>query len=246
MRNVRIYIDTELNQNSEAKLSGNAAHHIAQVLRKRVGDPLVLFNGQGDEYAANIIAVSKNNVQVQVGSCSTPPTDSGLNLSLWHGLCRGGRMDSVIQKATELGVRLIQPVLCERGVVKLDNKKGHKRVDHWRSIAISACEQSGRNLLPEIAQPLPLANCLKLLDPACTAVLLDPSGKENLESVVEAGKPTVVLTGPEGGFTVDEINASIDAGFTAVALGPRIMRTETAPIVALGLVQYFAGDLGAS
>ncbi|MDP6436037.1 MAG: 16S rRNA (uracil(1498)-N(3))-methyltransferase [Gammaproteobacteria bacterium] len=244
MRNVRIYIDAELDQGQEVELGGSAARHIAQVLRKRVGDPLVVFNGRGGEFAANIIAVKKNSVRVQTGSRSSPSTNSGLDLALWHGLCRGSRMDSVVQKATELGVHRIQPLLCERGVVKLDAKRERKRVDHWNSIAIGACEQSGRNLLPAIARPLVLADCLEALDPDCIAIMLDPVGGENLESVVTPGKAIVVLTGPEGGFTEAERTACIDAGFRSVALGPRIMRTETAPIVALGLVQFLAGDLG--
>lgn len=243
MRNVRIYVDAELNEGREAGLQGNSAHHVAQVLRMRPGDPLTVFNGRGDEFSATVLTISRKGVQLTIGTRSLPATESGLDLVLWHGLCRGGRMDSVIQKATELGVRGIQPVLCERGVVKLDTGRVNKRVDHWRSIAISACEQSGRNLLPEIARPLELAVCLEQANRESISVMLDPSGEESLDAVVKPRKPIIVLTGPEGGFTNAEKSACADAGFRSVALGPRVMRTETAPVVALGLVQFLAGDL---
>jgi 16S rRNA (uracil1498-N3)-methyltransferase len=243
MRSARIYTANELITGSIVELDGSAARHINQVLRKRVGDTLVLLDGRGSEFAATIRGVDKKGVHVNVGEQTTTTTESDLQLSLWHGLCRGGRMDSVIQKATELGVTSIQPILTARGVVKFDQSKAPKRVQHWQTVAISACEQSGRNQLPEIHTPLKLTEALVCLDDGCCAILLHPDGHAKLDSVVTAGKPTIVLTGPEGGFTEDEVRAATEAGFTSVALGSRIMRTETAPIVALGLVQYLAGDL---
>jgi 16S rRNA (uracil1498-N3)-methyltransferase len=243
MRSVRIYTPDKLAAGGRAELDGSAARHIGQVLRKRAGDSLVLFDGYGDEFAATILEITKTRVYVDVGQASTTLTESDLQLSLWHGLCRGSRMDNVIQKATELGVSSIQPILTERGVVKLDPSKAAKRVEHWRAVAISACEQSGRSQLPEIRTPLKLADALKQRPQEHCAILLQPNAAARLDTVVSVGKATIVLTGPEGGFSDTEVNAATEAGFTPVALGNRIMRTETAPIVALGLIQYLAGDL---
>ena len=246
MRSVRIYTAEPLKTGTEVTLRDSAARHIGQVLRKRVGDPLVLFDGRGEEFAATIQEINKNRVRVEVAQATTPATESSLQLSLWHGLCRSGRMDNVIQKATELGVSAIQPVLTERGIVKLDAAKAAKRVEHWQAVAISACEQSGRSIVPQILVPLKLSDALKQLDKTQCALLLHPDGKTSLATAISADTATIVLTGPEGGFTDSEVAAATAAGFTAVSLGKRIMQTETAPVVALGLVQYLAGDLAKS
>jgi len=156
-------------------------------------------------------------------------------------------MDSVVQKATELGVAEIQPVLTEHGIVRLDSRRAMKKADHWRNVAISACEQSGRVLIPHINLPRTLADCLTEYradaGEFAAAIMCDPDGESGISQHPCPGQEIVVLTGPEGGFSQHEKTAAVDAGFALVSLGPRILRTETAPVTALSLLQHLAGDL---
>ena len=210
------------------------------------GDQLSLFDNSGNEYPAIIVASTKSRVDVTVGLALTPAVESPLHITLWHGLCRGGRMDTVVQKATELGVTAIQPVVTEHGVVRLDNSRGAKKVSHWRNIAISACEQSGRVRVPEILSPKSLSECMSNQSDnpdKQTRLMFDPAGSPGLPKPAQGAQSLIALTGPEGGFSPAEKDMAIDAGFALVALGPRILRTETAPLVALSLIQSTIGDL---
>ena len=247
MRSTRIYSPHKLVAETTIELAGTAARHVAQVLRMVTGDHLVLFDGSGNEFQGSIQSASKNRVTVALGNAQQPATESSLNITLWHGLCRSSRMDSVVQKATELGVTAIQPVLTDHGTVRLDAKRGAKKTSHWRNVAISACEQSGRVLIPGIEEPRMLADCLDRFrtnqSTSVKAIMCDPDGKSGIGQHLNPGKDIVLLTGPEGGFSQAEKIAAAGAGFSLVSLGPRVLRTETAPVTAISLLQHLAGDL---
>jgi len=235
-----------LTAETTVELVGTAARHIAQVLRMSAGDPVILFDGSGDEFAGTIQTAAKTRVTVTLAAARTPASESRLKVSLWHGLCRSSRMDNVVQKATELGVAEIQPVLTEYGVVRLDSQRGIKKVAHWQNVAISACEQSGRVLIPAINKPRRLTDCLTGFqnNGSTIAIMCDPEGKPGINQQLNSGQDVILLTGPEGGFSQSEKEAAVAAGFKLISLGPRILRTETAPITALSLIQHLAGDLG--
>ena len=211
------------------------------------GDSLVLFDGSGNEFTGTIQTAAKNRITVALDSAQTPATESRLRITLWHGLCRSSRMDSVVQKATELGVAEIQPVLTEHGIVRLDSRRAMKKTEHWRNVAISACEQSGRVLIPQINLPRTLADCLTEYradaGESTAAIMCDPDGESGISQRLRPGQEAILLTGPEGGFSQHEKKAAVAAGFTLASLGPRILRTETAPVTALSLLQHLAGDL---
>jgi 16S rRNA (uracil1498-N3)-methyltransferase len=246
MRITRIYSPATIIPEQPITLSGNAARHVIQVLRMGPGDSLLLFDGSGYEYPGTIKNANKSNVEIEVGRPTTPSTESLLRITLWHGLCRTSRMDSVVQKATELGAAVIQPVTTEFGVIKLEQKRALKETAHWSNVAISACEQSGRTVPPIVLPPAPLASCLdayRRLGERPVAVMLDPSGAPDCLSQLDNLKEIIVLTGPEGGFSEAEKAAATAAGFRLASAGPRILRTETAPVVALTLIHSLLGDL---
>jgi 16S rRNA (uracil1498-N3)-methyltransferase len=245
MRIVRVYSEEQLCVGTPVCLRGDAVHHIAKVLRMRAGDSLVLFDGSGLDYSGTISEVSKKAVLVELGQVKPSSAESPLRITLWHGICRGGRMDYVVQKATELGVAAIQPVFTSRGVVRLDKQRATKRVLHWQKVVIGAAEQSGRSRLPDIHEPRSLTDCLANPDPEEQYVMLDPNGQTGFGELAINGKALTILTGPEGGFTQAECASAQEAGFQLVSLGPRVLRTETAPVVALGIAQSIAGDFGA-
>ena len=243
----RIFSDTAVTTGSSVELTGNPATHIYKVLRLRAGDSLVVFDGSGAEYAATIETASRSAVAVIVGDGHEPGTESPLDVTLLQGICRGQRMDLLVQKSTELGVAAIRPVACERSVVRLDDARARRKVLHWRQIAISACEQSGRVRIPEVADPAPLERALtELAALPGTRLLLDPAADRSLGEALDSPEAVVLLVGPEGGLSGGERRAAIAAGFRAASLGPRILRTETAPLAALSLIQYLAGDLARS
>ena len=244
MRDVRIYTDTELRAGATVELKGGAARHVNQVLRMGPGEPLILFNGHGGEFAGVILAGDRHNVQVELQEHRDDDRMPDLQVALLHGLCRSERMDNVIQKATELGVAEIQPMLTERSRVKLDAKRGAKKQEHWRGVAVAACEQSGRNRLPLIHAPRPFKEIVANLSNYDDALVLDPNATQGLGDALKKADRIALLTGPESGFSDAEISAAKDAGARAVHLGPRVLRTETAPLAALTLVQHRVGDLG--
>jgi 16S rRNA (uracil1498-N3)-methyltransferase len=212
----------------------------------RAGDPLILFDGSGHDYHGTIKEISKKKVTVELDKVRLSHTESPLRITLWHSICRGGRMDYVVQKATELGVHAIQPVFTTRGIVRLDKPRTQKKIRHWQKIAISAAEQSGRSRLPDIREPRPLTESLATVQPEGQHLMLDPDGTTGFGNLLTANQEITLFSGPEGGFTQEECAEAQAAGFRLVSLGPRILRTETAPVVALGIVQNIAGDLGAT
>jgi 16S rRNA (uracil1498-N3)-methyltransferase len=243
MRLTRVFIDAPLEPGSRVTLEGNAASHVTRVLRLRVGDALTLFNGRGGEYAASIDKSHGGEVIVAIGEHSPVERESPFSLTLAQGVSRGERMDLVVQKATELGVARLLPVLTERSVVRLDAQQADRRSNHWRAIAIAACEQCGRNHLPEVALPAPLREVLRQPAGDRARLLLSPDAGLRIEDVARPVTGVTVLIGPEGGLSDQEQTDARAAGFTAVHLGPRILRTETAAIAALTLLQREFGDL---
>lgn len=239
----RIFSDQRLCSGGSVTLAGDAANHVLRVLRLRTGDGLVVFDGNGTDYEGEITSLGRNEVNVRVGAGKEVHSESPLSLTLMQGICRGQRMDAVIQKATELGVRQIRPVLTDRSVVRLDEERTPRKQDHWRRIAIAAAEQSGRSRIPEVAEPGKLEDALPEAAGFATRLLLDPHGAR-LRTLPAPSSPVGLLVGPEGGLTESERRMALTFGFIAVRLGPRILRTETAPLAALALLQYLAGDLG--
>jgi 16S rRNA (uracil1498-N3)-methyltransferase len=250
VRLTRVYVDAPLAPGARVTLSGNAASHVTRVLRLRVGETLTLFNGRGGEYAAAIDTAHGGEVTVTVGEHRPVERESPLALTLAQGISRGERMGLVVQKATELGAVRLVPLLTERSVVRLDARQADRKRNHWRAIAVGACEQSGRNRVPEVLAPLALRDFLRAAPAdapgrgtAPLQLLLSPAGERSIAELAGPLSAVTVLIGPEGGLDEAEREAAVAAGFTPVRLGPRILRTETAAIAALALLQRQFGDL---
>jgi 16S rRNA (uracil1498-N3)-methyltransferase len=242
VRLTRVYVDAPLTPGERVALAGSAATHITRVLRLGARDPLTLFNGQGGEYAARIAEARGGRLTVVVGEAQPIERESALGLTLAQGVSRGERMDLVVQKATELGVGGIAPLFTERSVVRLSGPQAARKLEHWRAIAVSACEQSGRNRLPQVSAPVPLADFLQA-PVSGTRLLLSPGGAVRIQDLPRPVAAVTVLIGPEGGLTEAERAAAVAAGFTPVRLGPRVLRTETAALAALSVLQSAFGDL---
>jgi 16S rRNA (uracil1498-N3)-methyltransferase len=239
----RVYVGAPLACGTRVTLEGSAASHLTRVLRLRAGETLTLFNGMGGEFAASIDKAHGGQVTVRVGEHRPRERESPLTLTLAQGVSRGERMDLVVQKATELGVSRLVPVLTERSVVRLDARQAERKLSHWRAIAAGACEQSGRNRLPELAPPLPLWEFLQQAHGGAVRLLLSPAASSKIDELPRPLARATVLIGPEGGLAQAEHEAATASGFMAVCLGPRVLRTETAAIAALTLLQHEFGDL---
>ena len=243
MRVTRVYVEQPLAADAEARNTGDAANHVTRVLRLEAGTELTLFDGRGGEYPARIETLRKGQVVLRVAGKSAIERESPLAIDLVQGISRGERMDLVVQKATELGVRRIVPVITERTVVRLDQRQAEKRLRHWRGIAIAACEQCGRNRLPEIASPQPLSVLLAEPAGSCRRLVLSPEASSSVRDLPSDSTDIQLLIGPEGGLSEGERAATLAAGFQALRLGPRILRTETAAIAAVAALQERHGDL---
>ncbi|MCP5128259.1 MAG: 16S rRNA (uracil(1498)-N(3))-methyltransferase [Pseudomonadales bacterium] len=244
MRIPRIYTGQTLRANTETELEPGPSRHLARVLRMRVGDSLILFDGRGGQYPATIHALDRNSVVASLGDFDATERESGLRLQLGIALPRGERMDWVIQKATELGVSSIALLVSERTEVRLKDEREQKKLRHWQQVAISACEQCGRNLLPQILPPQSLAQWVNAAQADVRLVLHPLADNTNPGS----GRPASValLVGPEGGLSPAEVDAAVQSGFSSLQLGPRILRTETAPLAAIAILQARWGDMGVS
>lgn len=242
----RIYTPEALHSGTTISLPESAAIHVARVLRLAAGDPITLFDGSGVDHDATLGVVARSGVTAVVGTARPGVGESPLAVTLLQGISRGPRMDTVMQKATELGVRAIQPVLTERSVVRLDGERAHARRIHWQRIVVSACEQCGRSTLPDVLTPATLDDVLARLASGTVGFTLDPQGAGRVEALVGSAGSVALAVGPEGGFTEAELGMLATAGFRGLRLGPRIMRTETAPLAALAILQYACGDLGPS
>ena len=237
----RIYQATPLALGMQ-QLDEKASHHLARVLRASVNDDLVIFNGEGGEYHAVINQINKKNVTVEIKKFIERQSESPVSISLAQGVARGEKMDFVIQKAVELGVSEIFPVITERCNVRLDQERSQKRLQHWQAVVISACEQSGRNRLPTIHAPQSLQSWLGSVA-AEKKFVLSPHVNSKLEDADKKPATIAILIGPEGGLSEQEVQAAVSDGFAALNLGPRILRTETAAVTALSVLQFHFGDL---
>jgi 16S rRNA (uracil1498-N3)-methyltransferase len=243
MRTTRIHVDHPLSLATEVALPQQAAEHVARVLRMNAGDMLTVFNGDGYDYAATLLSVGKRDVTVRIEDREPVNNESPLRLTLAQGVARGEKMDLIVQKATELGVARIVPLFTERSEVKLDAARAEKRLLHWRAVASSACEQSGRVRVPEIVPAQALQDWLKNLagDGAQRLALL-PEGTLQARELRFGDSGGLLVVGPEGGLGDRDVSALQEAGFQGLRLGPRILRTETAGLAALAALQALHGD----
>ncbi len=247
MRLTRVHVPGPLAAGTTVELEAGAAAHLVRVLRLARGAPLAVFDGRGREHAATIAAVRDARVAVLVGEPLAPAAESPLAITLAQGVSRGERMDYAIQKATELGVARVVPLLCERSVVKLDAGQAARKLEHWRGIAAAAAGQCGRAVVPEIAAPCRLldhlANAVPVAAGACRLVLA-PQAAQGPRQLPAAVTAVELLIGPEGGLTDGELQAAALRGYAALKLGPRVLRTETAAAAAIAVLQALYGDLG--
>jgi 16S rRNA (uracil1498-N3)-methyltransferase len=242
-RTPRLYVDAELSPQTRLVLPDDAAHHSARVLRLREGDSVLLFDGRGGEYEARLFMPGRDQVVAGIGARLDVNRESPLAVTLVQGVSSGEKMDFTIQKAIELGVAVIQPVLTAKSVVRLSAEREAKKLSHWKRVAISACEQCGRNRVPEVRNAIALASYCSAPDSASLRLLLAPDGEAGLRELQHKIDRTVVIAaGPEAGFSDAEEQLLQRAGFVPVRLGKRILRTETAALAALAALNALAGD----
>ena len=245
MRNPRLFTDQPLTPGDQVVLKGNVAQHLGRVLRSRSGDHIALFNGDGQEFAAQVLTVSKGEVSVKVGAAASPQTESPVYTTLGLCLSTGARFEWAIQKATELGVGAIAPLYSERVDFSIPQDRMEKRIAHWQQIAISACEQCGRVKVPSITPPQSLAVWVENVSAEQKLVLHCADNTDASASAMTPGTPrdAALLIGPEGGLTDHEFAATSAEGFQLLQLGPRVLRTETAPAAALSVLSVFWGEM---
>jgi 16S rRNA (uracil1498-N3)-methyltransferase len=252
MRLTRVFVDAALEAGSSIDLPKESGAHLAKVLRARSGDEIVLFNGDGREFDGVVESVRGNRVAAAIGALRNVDMESRMAITLVQCLPRAEKMDFVVQKATELGVTRIVPVTSQRSVVRLDDHQAHSKQTHWRSVAISACEQCGRARLPVIDTPAQLLNYLGQLAPTehrrwvLEPHTIAPALRDNPLARAPQSMPVPaaeIAVGPEGGFAEDELEAFRIAGFSRLGLGPRVLRTETAAIAAMVWLQTLFGDM---
>jgi 16S rRNA (uracil1498-N3)-methyltransferase len=243
----RFYCPEKLALGAIVKLPEAATIHAVRVLRMTVGDQAILFNGDGMDYACELTLVKKNEVFATVNASIAVNNESPLNITLLQGISSGDRMDYTIQKAVELGVNHIQPIATERSVVKLNQERAAKRLAHWQNVVHSACEQSGRAVVPQIAEPTSLSHWLaeNTHQQQCR-ILLNPVGAKRLAEIEKPNLKTSheiqLLIGAEGGLSPNEIEMANKNGFQSIILGPRILRTETAALAAMASMHHAWGD----
>lgn len=239
----RIYFPDPIPDHGRCRLSPAKSHHLAQVLRLEKGDPVLLFDGQGVAHDAVIADCARGAVSLQVGARRDEQRESPLQVTLAQALSSGERMDYTIQKAVELGVSAIQPLLTERCVVRLSGERAEKKQAHWQGVVVASCEQCGRNVVPAVSRLLALRGWLQEPGPADgLRLLLAPGADVTLRQLPRPAGAITVLAGPEGGLAPGEIDDALRAGFTPLRLGPRVLRTETAAVALLAAMQVLWGD----
>jgi 16S rRNA (uracil1498-N3)-methyltransferase len=243
MRTTRVHVDLPLSPGKRIDLPEDAANHLVRVLRMQAGDGCVLFNGDGKDYAATLLAANKRGVEAEIGAATSIDNESPLRIALVQGIARGEKMDWILQKATELGVASVLPVQSDRSEVKLEGERATKRLAHWRSVVVSACEQSGRARIPDVAAAQPLDALLRGALPSTRRFLLDPEADKAIATMEALEGDCVLAVGPEGGWSPRDRKALQAAGFEGLRLGPRVLRTETAGIAAIAALQARFGDL---
>lgn len=244
MRIPRIYhpVQNELSNGATIALTEDAANHVGRVLRMSQGDKLELFDGQGQQYQTSIATVNKKNVNVTIESAEQINRESPLNIHLGQGISRGDKMEYTIQKAVELGVSEITPLFTERCGVKLQGERLNKKWQQWQKIVISACEQCGRNTVPQVNQPQALNQWLQQSTNELK-LNLHPRATDTIKSLSPPQNGVRLIIGPEGGLSDDEINQTVAQGFSEISLGPRVLRTETAGLTVISALQLQFGDL---
>jgi len=242
MRQSRIHTSHPLILAKNVELAGPAGHYLTRVLRLSKGDRVTLFNGDGNDYSGEIVDIQAQRVGVRITGVVNPGNESPLKITLVQAICRGERMDTALQKATELGVFCIQPLMSDRVGVRLDESRQVKRVTHWQKVVISACEQSGRAVVPEVKKPLSISDWLAGAFES-RRLVLDPFAENKLSGLLVEGDSISILVGPEGGFTNEEIKKVCANGVLAVSLGPRVLRTESAGPAAIAVLQAKTGGM---
>jgi 16S rRNA (uracil1498-N3)-methyltransferase len=242
MRIPRLFVDCELTPDRELTLPEDAARHVRTVLRLRTGAQVRVFNGAGGEYHAILTVGNGGRPAVRVHEYVEVDRESPLPITLLQGVSRSSRMDYTLQKAVELGVAAIEPVICRRSTVRLDARRAETRLIHWRGVVVHACEQCGRTRVPSIRAPEAFKG--RITDAGDgSRIVLDPRGEMTLKDMVKPLGAVRLLAGPEGGLDEQELEQARARGFTSLRLGPRILRTETAAVAALAAIQALWGDL---
>lgn len=242
MRTVRSFIDLPLQPEQELALPETITNHVVRVLRLQAGEVFHLFNGDGFDYAAEILTLEKRGARVRVAARLPVATESPLRIHLYQSIARGEKMDLILQKATELGVHAFTPIISDRTEVKLDSERSDKKRGHWQGVVRSACEQSGRARVPEVNEPVAIHQ-LAPADGARQAFYLQPGASRRIADLSpEIDRELALAIGPEGGFSARDIHLLRTAGFDGLGLGPRILRTETAGIALVAALQSRFGD----
>jgi 16S rRNA (uracil1498-N3)-methyltransferase len=241
MPSPRIFCDVRLGPGAQFPLPQDAANHVGRALRLRAGDLLVVFDGRGGEYEAVIQRIDRDRVEVKTGAFRDVDREAPLEVGLVQGLPEADKMDWILQKSVELGVAWIQPVVCERSVVRLSGDRAARRESHWQRVVIAACEQCGRNLVPGLRPTLAFRDWAA--QPSAGARwMLAPGAGEALVAQPPPAGPVELLVGPEGGLSERELDIAATVGFVPLSLGPRVLRTETAPLAVLAAMQSLWGD----
>ena len=243
MRHPRIFEPNDLIVNTSMELSADGAGHVGRVLRMTVGDHLTLFNGKGGQYQATIEQAGKKNVVVHIDEFEDVSSESPLQIHLGQAISRGDKMDFTIQKSVELGVTTITPLFSERCGVKISAERLEKKIQQWQKVVISACEQCGRNFVPQVLPPQQLKDWAAE-QTAELKLNLHPRAKYTINTLPEPTNGVRLLIGPEGGLSADEIAMTEQFNFEETLLGPRVLRTETAALTAITALQCRFGDLG--
>lgn len=239
----RIYQAVPLQVGAILRLDDKASHHLGRVLRAVAGDTVTLFNGEGGEYLTRIVRIDRKGIDVCIQTFIEREVESPIQLYLAQGIARGEKMDFIIQKAVELGVTKIFPLNSERSHVRLDKEREQKRLLHWQAIVVSACEQSGRNRLPIVMPPLSVTAYLQTIQ-TTHCFVLSPHVKPSLQPInASLGDTVALLIGPEGGLSDAEVALAEQHGYQPLRLGPRVLRTETATVAALAIIQAQLGDM---
>lgn len=241
MASPRIFCDVRLGPGAQFPLPQDASNHVGRALRLRAGDALVVFDGSGGEYEAVIQRIDRGRVEVKTGAFKDAGPESPLDVGLVQGLPEADKMDWILQKSVELGVAWIQPVVCERSVVRLSGERAARRESHWQRVVIAACEQCGRNRVPELRPTLAFRDWAARQTQAARWVLAPGAGEPLALREAPAG-PVELLAGPEGGLSERELDITATLGFETLSLGPRVLRSETAPLAALAAMQALWGD----
>jgi 16S rRNA (uracil1498-N3)-methyltransferase len=242
VRLTRLYLNAGLSCGDRAQLDKCASNHLVRVLRTRIDSPLILFNGDGYDYLAVTLDENAKHTSVLIQSRQKIENESSLSITLIQGLSRQDRMETTVQKSVELGVSRIIPVLCQRSNTRLNTEKAQKKLSHWNSVAISASEQSGRCIVPEVAELCTIQNIGPQISGISTRILLDPEADSSLKEISPKDNNVAIFIGPEGGLNDEETRLLKDNDFTAVTFGPRILRTETAGPAVISAAQTLWGD----